>query len=266
MNVSPYFTIEDGWEEDEELKMTLYHDANDHEISFNLEELYEQKREEDVKVKDQYNSNIKASVTAFVERENALGLDTNRRTYDEDDYEDDLDEDYDDEYDEEDEDLEDDYDDFEDEDYDDFDEEDEYDDEDEEEDEDLENEEIEHLASEQSRIRMGSVIDKVMGSTKNNSLKFEVLNGNEAVLIATLPKDFVGGVQDIIKAHDKQILDLFEEDMFVIKPNKKDVLVLDAEVFSKEDAETILVELYEQGGDSKLSCLEKENNREYPLG
>ena len=211
MNVSPLFTIEDGWEEDEELSMRLYHDTNGHEVVFNLSELYEQKREEDIKVKDQYTAHIKSRVTAFVEAEKALNLDP--------------------------------------EEYDDFD--------DEEEEEPLEEKDISDLARQQSLVRMGSVISGVM-----KNLRFDSIDGNESAMSAELPSGFAGNLEKVMKKYGSQISELFEDGAFVIRPNKKDIIVFDASVFDKEDVKDILEELYEQDGEKHIEEVEAEKEKD----
>ena len=251
MNVSPLFTIEDGWEEDEELSMRLYHDTNGHEVVFNLSELYEQKREEDIKVKDQYTAHIKSRVTAFVEAEKALNLDPEEyeenEEYEEDyddyeeeeEYEDDEEYEEDDEYEEEEEDEE----------YDDFD--------DEEEEEPLEEKDISDLARQQSLVRMGSVISGVM-----KNLRFDSIDGNESAMSAELPSGFAGNLEKVMKKYGSQISELFEDGAFVIRPNKKDIIVFDASVFDKEDVKDILEELYEQDGEKHIEEVEAEKEKD----
>lgn len=253
MGVSPYFTIEDGWEENEELSMRLYHDANGHEINFNLEELYTQKKEEDIKIKVQFRDHIKQDVIDFVNRENALGLDNSRREDEEVtrvEYEDEIEDEYDDYDDEED------YDDEYDEDFDDE-EEDEYDDY-EDDDEDYEDDEYDDEEDEEEEEKV-SISSKV--SSLLTPLKFEeVENTNGAAMVATLPTNFNGDLEKVSKRYQKQISELFEDGCFISKPNKQDVLVFDAGTFDKTDVEDIVKDLYEKGGELEVKEIEEKTN------
>lgn len=248
MGVSPYFTIEDGWEENEQLSMRLYHDVNGHEISFDLADLYAQKKEEDIKIRTQFNNNIMQSVVLFVERENALNLDT--RSYDdEEDYEEDFDEDYEDDLDDEEvtraeyeDEIEDEYDDYDD-DYDE-DEEEDYDDDDYEDDED----EYDDDEYEDEEVDFSSKVSSLL-----TPLKFkEVSNSNGAVMMATLPDNFNGDLEKVSKRYQKQISELPYNGYFVTKPNKQDVLIFDADTFDKEEVESIVKDLYEKGGELEV--------------
>ena len=105
--VSDYFTIEDLYEDEGRVAIKLTYDYSDDEYVKDVEALYEQKREEDVKIKDLYkNSGIKSDVKAFVEEQQRLYAE--RREAGGDDYG--LDDDFDDDYDLDD-DFEDDFDD-----------------------------------------------------------------------------------------------------------------------------------------------------------
>ena len=252
MGVSPYFTIEDGWEENEELSMRLYHDANGHEINFNLSELYAQKKEEDIKIKVQFRDNIKQSVIDFVERENSLGLDT--RSYNED--EEVTRAEYEDEFDEEEEDYEDD--DYDDE-YDDDDYDDEEEEEEEEEEEDYdEDDEYEDDEDEEEEVSISSKVSSLL-----TPLKFEkVENTNGAVMVATLPSNFNGDLEKVSTRYQKQISELFEDSCFIAKPNKQDVLVFDAGTFDKSEVEDIVKDLYEKGGELEVKDASERKNEE----
>lgn len=252
MGVSPYFTIEDGWEENEQLSMRLYHDVNGHEISFDLADLYAQKKEEDIKIRTQFNNNILQSVVLFVERENALNLDT--RSYDDEEDYDDEDEDYEDDLDDEEvtraeyeDEIEDEYDDYDDDDYDE-DEEDEYDD-------DYDDDEYE---DEEEEADFSSKVSSLL-----TPLKFkEVLNSNGAVMMATLPSNFNGDLEKVSKRYQKQISELPYSGYFVTKPNKQDVLVFDADTFDKEEVESIVKDLYEKGGELEVKDASERKNEE----
>lgn len=262
MGVSPYFTIEDGWEENEELSMRLYHDVNGHEISFDLADLYAQKKEEDIKIRTQFNNNILQSVVLFVERENALNLDT--RSYSDDDYDDDYDdeeEDYEDDLDDEEvtraeyeDELDDEYDDDEDEEED-YDEDDEYDDDDyDDEDDEYEDDEEE----EEEEVDFSSKVSNLL-----TPLKFkEVSNSNGAVMMATLPSNFNGDLEKVSKRYQKQMSELPYSGYFVTKPNKQDVLVFDADTFDKEEVESIVKDLYEKGGELEVKDASERKNEE----
>lgn len=251
MGVSPYFTIEDGWEENEELSMRLYHDVNEHEINFDLSELYAQKKEEDIKIKTQFAEYIKQDVVSFVEREKALGLDGRRYEAEEEEEEDfdDLDEDVEEEPDIEGE--EDDYDDEEEEEDEDY-EDDEYDDEDEE----------DELGEEsESKSNFSSKLSNVFAP-----LKFEDVEGtNGSAKSATLPQSFDGDIEKVSKRYGNQLAGAFEDGCFLSKPSKQDVLVFDASVFDRSDVEGIVSELLEEGGESKVKevePLDKESTKD----
>lgn len=232
MGVSPIYTIIDNWDEEEELSMTLLHDANEHTIDFNLEDLYTQKQEEDVKIKHQFRDAIKSRVVAFVNEEQELGIDE------------DIDEEYDedDEYEEEEEDYEEeDYEDDEeyDEDEEEYDEDD-YDDE-EEEDYEEEEEEIEDSLSQDEilRRRFANITSRTNGSYE--SLRFSKINEAGNVLASTLPKNVRNEtLSRISQIYKNQFSDLFQDGVYITKPNTTDVLVFDMSDFDEDGVSEIL--------------------------
>ena len=236
MGVSPIYTIVDNWDEEEELSMTLLHDANEHSIEFNLEDLYTQKQEEDVKIKHQFRDAIKSRVVAFVNAEQELGIDEDideEEEYDEDyedeDYEEDEeyeDDEYDDEYDDEDEDE-------------DEDEEEEYDEDDYDDEEDDYDEEEELSQDEILRRRFANITSKTSGSYE--SLRFSKINEAGNVLASTLPKNIRNeNLTRISQIYKNQLSDLFEEGAYITKPNATDVLVFDMSEFDEEGVSEIL--------------------------
>lgn len=99
-NVSPDFTIDDMLEDEDRFAIRLLHDLTGETFIYDLDSLYRQKQEEDVKVKDQFKDTIKDNLSIFVENHRNRTSPSTIYTYpsNEENYDEEYDED--DEYDE----------------------------------------------------------------------------------------------------------------------------------------------------------------------
>lgn len=263
--VSDDFTIEDNYEEDGEMSMTLTHDASGHEVTFQLQSLYDQKKEADIKVKDQYAENLKTQVESFVDREilaerasRAQARNNNAMSEDYDEYED-----------------EDSYEDYED--YDDYEDgDDDY--EDSEEEEVLEDSEqsdaaptvgqlIEHnepwdgagAPSQAESEEKPAISSAITGLFK--PVEFVNINGDGSAKAASLPKAMQEKTLDeITRRFGVQIKSLYDGGAIVVRPNANDVVVFDAEKFGKDDVAEMLTDMMEEGGSKDIIEVEPERD------
>lgn len=249
--VSDDFTIVDNYEEEGEMSMTLSFDASGGEVTFDLRELYERKKEGDVKVKDQYAENFKERVEAFVdmelsnqrrERDQERNAAVRNQPFDaEDDYEDE--EDY--------------------EDYDDYDDEEEDYEEDDYEDNEVASPLEEVLEdSEQSDAapeEKPAISSAITGLFK--PVEFVNINRDGSAKAASLPASMRDKTtEEIANRYLAQVRALYEGGAIVVHPNANDVVVFDAEKFGKDEVTEMLTDMLEEGGSKDIAEVEPERD------